>query len=238
MGTLLAYLAAMALTGGIGYGVGTAARGERRGLWRAIEAVERRVDGIKPGITDRELSEATRVLRGQLRSEMDGLMRSIPPETAALIEAGVDPLRGDIETLQRAFEGVDGRVQKLEGSNEFVQGYARSIDERIGKLITREEVQAAFAEVARATAAQQAAQVQQQRVAEAQRLLQRQQDVFGPRVTAPPRVPQAPRVIEQPMPAPARPQVPSDPDAALNAQLEALNRRMAEIYESGQVAQG
>lgn len=222
MGTLLAYLAAMALTGGIGYGIGTAARGERRGLWHAVEALERRVDGIKPGITDRELSEATRVLRGQLRSEIDGQMKSIPPETAALIEAGIDPLRSDIETLQRAFGGVD---------------------ERIGKLITREEVQAAFAEVARATAAQQAAQaaqLQQQRAAEAQRLLQRQRDVFGSPVAAAPapRVAQVPRVIEQPMAPPARPQVPSDPDAALNAQLEALNRRMAEIYESGQVAQG
>ena len=192
MGTLLAYIAALALSGGIGYGIGSASRGERRGVWHAIEVMERRVAGIEAGVTESDLTEALQATRAAFRKEIDQV--SSHRDTAALIEAAVDPLRRDLADLQQKMdagfrEGAAALLAQRSAINQELQG-----------LISREEVQAAFAEVARATAAQ-----------EAQRQLQRQQEVFGARR------------------APARAQVPQDPDQALNAQLEAMNRRLAEI---------
>jgi hypothetical protein len=192
MGTILGYLLAAALAGGTGFGVGRMGRrgDDLRSLIRTAEVLDRRICYLENNTFDRDDFEAC----------SKEVLNGIPADTAAMIEAAIDPLRNDIE---------------------FLKGFTRGVDERMKTLITREEVQGAFAEVARATAAQQAAQMQQQRTAEAQRLLQRQQEVFGQRPV--------PAANGQGMPAPARPQVPSDPDQALNAQLEALNWRMAEL---------
>ncbi len=151
---------------------------------------------------------------------------------------------GELRELGSRIDALSKSLLKLENKLSFTEGELRGIgDRKLGELrleisqlterlreeivaagqestkglITREEVQAAFAEVARATAAQQAAQQQ----AAMQRQLQRQQEVFGARQAPPP-------VATPPVQAPARPRTPLD-NQALNAQLEALNQRLAEI---------
>lgn len=128
------------------------------------------------------------------------------------VKQAVSELRDEVE---RGFADANANLISSEGDlrGEIV----RAIQESTRDLITRQEVQAAFAEVARATAAQQAAEAAE-RQAIAQRL--RQQEVFGQRPAQPPAV--------APIQPPARPRAPLD-GQALNAQLEALNQRLAEI---------
>lgn len=133
-------------------------------------------------------------------------------ENRGLIERSAGELKADYE---RGFAEADANLTSAESALraeivQAVQGGTRD-------LITRQEVQSAFAEVARATAAQQAAETAE-RQAIAQRL--RQQEVFGTR----PMQPANPGPIQPP----ARPRAPLD-GQGLNAQLEALNQRLAEI---------
>lgn len=161
------------------------------------------------------LMGSTGFLAGRgLRPRRDELVQTVAVlhNRMAQVEGGLGQVESDLKDLED--------VEANSASN-FSERLAL-LEERLKALITREEVQAAFAEVARATAAQQAAQAQQ---AQIQRQLQRQQEVFGARV------PQAPAPT---IPVPGRPNAGST-EQALNAQLEALNRRLAEI-QSGQAA--
>lgn len=182
METLIGYLISLALGCGGSYAMG------RLGGRKAVEQLNE--------------TRAGQVLANH-HQRIKGLEDLGESLTSGFREMGQESSQLDSRISRLEKEVGDLQAGQQEAATQAAASMASLLDERTRNLVTREEVQNAFAEVAKQTAAQELA-----RQKEIQRQMTRREEVFGPARNAP------------------KPTEPMDPELlqSLQGQLESLRR--------------
>jgi hypothetical protein len=179
------------------------------------DVIEADLESVRPCVGPGELRIHAEVIKNRQDNLEKSLLRLENKTSFALGEA-----RGGQEKAGSELKAeLEQRVKDFEAQIRLEM--ASELQRVVTPLITREEVQAAFAEVARATA-------QQQQDEAARKMRQRQQEVFG--TATPGGGAQRTTGINE-MAYRANNGPVANPAAGLNAQLEELNRKLLQITQ-------